>query len=411
MDITMLKRVLQHINPVFDSSGKLVARPPAIMLKGDTGIGKSGFVRELAEEVWRLPMIDRRVGQMCEGDLIGLQKVDGPYTQFHPVEFIYNAAREPYVLFFDEANRGTREVMQVLFQIVLDYELNGITLHPQTRIVIAVNEGADYAVQQMDRALRDRFFHVDFTPTWAEWVEWAKTKGNVSKFIVDFTVAKAGASLEVANAKNRSERMPSRRSWTMLSEPLERLVSSPTWDPEDSEQVATLRALASGFVGNEMSIDFSRFVVDKTMRVTALQILSNWEKAKKRFAMLGGEPWAAASDIITEWTGAGNRFTADQAKQFAAMFNEMPAEHRSKLWQSIAQQRKTDDPETLHNIIIIHPDIKRKLVGAFVGDEEAERRFAEDEIRIKKLEEEEAAAAALAASTSKDEGVTNDGGE
>lgn len=132
--------------------------------------------------------------------------------------------------------------------------------------------------------------------------------------------------------------------------------------------------------------------------------------------MLGGEPWAAASDIIVEWTGAGNRFTAEQAKQFAAMFNEMPAEHRSKLWQSIAQQRKTDDPETLHNIIIIHPDIKRKLVGAFVGDEEAERRFAEDEIRIKKLEEEEAAAeaaaaAAAAGSTSKDEGVTNDGGE
>lgn len=45
----------------------------SILIRGRHGIGKSDLVRKISE-VLNLPVIDRRIGQMTEGDAIGLPR-------------------------------------------------------------------------------------------------------------------------------------------------------------------------------------------------------------------------------------------------------------------------------------------------------------------------------------------------
>src|SRR5437867_2646181 len=92
----------------------------------------------------------------------GLKRVTFPstdwnVTRFNPPEWYMQACERPMVLFLDELNRATNEVMQAAFQIVLDRQLNGWKLHPLTRVYAAINMGANYTVNEMDPALLDRF--------------------------------------------------------------------------------------------------------------------------------------------------------------------------------------------------------------------------------------------------------------
>ena len=78
------------------------------------------------------------------------------------------------ILFLDEINRASVEVQQCAFQIVLDRELNGMKLHPETRLYSAINEGTHYQVNEMGPALTRRFWVVDLEPTTEDWLEWAE---------------------------------------------------------------------------------------------------------------------------------------------------------------------------------------------------------------------------------------------
>ena len=124
--------------------------PPeiAVLAKGGTGVGKSQIFKQIADQ-FGLELIDRRLAQMTEGDIIGLPKLTDGVTRFMPVDWLLKACEEPVALFLDEINRATVEVQQCAFQLVLDRELNGNKLHPQTRIYAAINEGSSYQVNEM----------------------------------------------------------------------------------------------------------------------------------------------------------------------------------------------------------------------------------------------------------------------
>ena len=121
--------------------------PPhiAVLAKGPTGIGKSHIVKQIGDKL-NMEVIDRRLSTMTEGDIIGLPELKDGTTRFAPVDWYLKACNEPVILFFDELNRATNELQQCAFQIVLDRELNGHKLHPETRIYTAINEGSEYQV-------------------------------------------------------------------------------------------------------------------------------------------------------------------------------------------------------------------------------------------------------------------------
>ena len=139
----------------------------AILMRGPTGVGKSFLGKAIADGCG-LPFIDVRGSTMSEGDVGGYPDIEGMketgvMTFCMPSWFI-RACREPVVLMLDELNRSLVGVQQSFFQLVLDRELgndkdgNPYRLHPQTRVIAAVNHGSEYDVNDMDPALLRRFW-------------------------------------------------------------------------------------------------------------------------------------------------------------------------------------------------------------------------------------------------------------
>ena len=230
---------------------ELAPRKPAkhsVLLRGDHGIGKSQVVRQIGAALDNMygkhfPIVDIRISQMSDGDMIGLPyTVDGVTgkkderqttassqlsTRFAPPEWYMMCCRQPCVLFLDEFNRGTPEIMQACFQIVLDREMNLVKLHPETRVFAAINMSTQYNVNQMDPALLDRLSTYDLAPDSEEWIAWARTAGihsNIISFISeqDYWLdppkkaeVKQGATGSASY--DPTEVHPSRRSWEMLN--------------------------------------------------------------------------------------------------------------------------------------------------------------------------------------------------
>ena len=97
----------------------------SVLLRAVHGVGKSKIVRQVAfvlRETMGLKeykVVDRRLSQMSEGDMIGLPSTDGNVTRFNPPDWYMEACKTPCCLFLDELNRATPEVMQAAFQVVL----------------------------------------------------------------------------------------------------------------------------------------------------------------------------------------------------------------------------------------------------------------------------------------------------
>jgi MoxR-like ATPase len=156
-------------------------------------VGKSFAAKAIAKEL-DIPFIDVRGSTMDESDMgipdLEASKDAGAYTKMLPSWYV-RACREPVVLMLDELNRSLPQVMQGFFQVVLDRELgNGpdgqaFRLHPETRVIAAVNVGNEYDVNEMDPALLRRFWVTEIEPTVTNWVEWAK-EANLDSVLVEF---------------------------------------------------------------------------------------------------------------------------------------------------------------------------------------------------------------------------------
>lgn len=228
----------------------------SVLIKGPTGIGKSHVIHSIAQNL-NMPVIDRRLSQMTEGDIIGLPELVDGVTRFAPVNWYVQACNEPVVLFFDELNRATLEVQQCAFQIVLDRELNGHKLHPKTRIYAAVNEGSEYQVLDMDPALLRRFWSIDLEPTAQDWLTWASKRKDIPTVVQDF-VREHPQFLNHIGEKEPGKVYPNPASWHRLSESMIYADINPDNYAGQKSMPDILFPLCQGFVGDTATTKFLR---------------------------------------------------------------------------------------------------------------------------------------------------------
>lgn len=310
----------------------------SILLRGDHGIGKSQVVRQVAKdyanlhELKNFEVIDRRLSQMTEGDMVGLPSTDGEVTRFNPPDWYKRACVKPVCLFLDELNRATPEVMQAAFQIVLDRELNGWKLHPQTRVFAAVNSGANYNVNEIDPALLDRFFVVDLKPepkdfkVWAETVNKDKAYGfNCAPIVTDFLMANE-KWLDPARNTDPDKVQPSRRSWERVSDALSD--AGVLGKPEH----ALFYALCVGFVGVEATIAFHSYAKEHGQEITAEDVLQSFSKVRKRFNALTSERQVGVLTKTSEAILKLPKLDATQQKNVKAFFKALGSEHKIAFW-------------------------------------------------------------------------------
>ena len=354
----------------FIQVAKLVLTPDnanTVLLRGETGIGKSQIVRKIAKH-FDLPVIDRRLGQMTEGDIIGLPSTDGETTRFNPPDWYKEACEKPHVLFLDELNRGTQEVMQAAFQIVLDRELNGWKLHPQTKVCSAVNIGGRYVVNEMDPALLRRFFVADLEPTVDDWLIWAKEscevvgnwkfgKQNVDDMFIDFIQSNTKFLDPPKNVESGTV-TSTRHSWERLSDAS--IQSKIINDVENP----LLYAMASGYVGTEAAIAFIAHAKNNDARVSGDEILNSYEKVQKKIKKLGAEKWMTCIEKLVEECNKYKTLTPTQGTNYAAFMKDLPFELRISLWQKTVNR---NDGSQVEFVKSFHECYKHLIVECFAN--------------------------------------------
>lgn len=382
----------------FIKTAKYTHPKQTILIRGRHGIGKSEVVHQLAKE-WGLPVVERRIAQLCEADMIGLPDrvatksdrdgIEHRVTQFLPTDWFLQAMLEPCVVFLDEINRGTPEVQQACFQFVEKGELNGRKIHPDSRIIAAVNFSREYNVTPMGPAFLNRFSIYDLEPDKKDWIDWAQRERilgpdatpelkklceicptNVHPSIVDFIRQCNEDHFEVMPEKaaqlDMHEITPSRRSWARLSNHLVFPPGNlkPLIDRPDASE---FYHLARSFVGPDAARALMKFIKQEGKNVTPESILNSFPKVKDTVAKMTPEQLVALIDKLeTTFKQLKKPMTDKQAKNVGDFMKTIPSEIAMTIWQKIA----TAD---IQNTVSLYKHVARYMLTIIAESESGEQ--------------------------------------
>ncbi len=141
------------------------------LFTGEAGLGKSQVCQQwMKAQKAKDPefgFIDLRIAYMEAPDLIGFPEVievNGVRRTVHELPDFWPTSGRGLLL-LEEPNRGTTGVMNCLMQILTDRKVHKYTLPDGWIIAACINpEGAEYDVNNMDAALKDRFeeYEIEF---------------------------------------------------------------------------------------------------------------------------------------------------------------------------------------------------------------------------------------------------------
>lgn len=340
-------------------------------------LGKdSGFVRAMAgfwnkngskeeykdypRNLWHYdmgtPVVERRLSQLTEGDMTGLPfEGNRGGTVFRACEWLLATTEFPCFLFLDELNRAIKGVEQATFQLADSKAFDGNTLHPDTRVIVAVNIGDEYDVQGMDLAALSRYATIDLEPTVEDWLAWAKE--NCHPALGEF-IRGNPRFLEVRGAQEPNKKTPDRRAWGNLDAELRRLE---LYDSENCKDPMFVHMVAS-MVGFEAASALWKFVKEREADITAQDVLKSWEKVQKRLPKDDEvERHGKFLDMLGKLDNLlkTHLLTKEEAKNFAAFMEAAPPEIMMSAWKSLNQQAA--------NLVKCHPYCGNLLVKRVAG--------------------------------------------
>lgn len=257
---------------------------------GHRGLGKSALVQQVAaENNWGF--IDLRCSQLEASDIRGLpDRIDGRTHYLPPADMpigdmtneeIMNKlgdvpeegdieAERIYannllklqsrfqngILFIDEVNRAQDDVLQAIFQLVLDRRVGMYALPPGWCVVAAGNFMEGYMVTGFnDPAFLNRFSHLTLSggeTTLEEWVYYmSAAHGEHATNVVEFASQNMKYLDGDVNGELGFSIQPSRRSWDMVVR-VDKVVEQKHYN-----ESARIEVLA-GLVGRDVSLAYSR---------------------------------------------------------------------------------------------------------------------------------------------------------
>ncbi len=322
----------------------LKARIP-LLLVGHHGIGKTEGVRQFANEEGHLLTIVN-LGTQEVGDIIGLadfekdEKGNNVATKFMIPDwargiqkFCQENPDKHAILFFDEINRARRDVLQVVFPILLESRIHTTVFPKNFYVMGAMNPStADYIVTDIsDKALMDRFCQIKLKPSTPEWFSYA-TKAKFAPEVIAYL--KEDPKMLSGELEDFSiERKPSRRSW----ESVQKLLAVKT-------PVNILEELVAGLVGMEASTAFIKSLSSTDKPISGKEILADYAKYQKRVqkysdAKTGGRQDLLAytkDSLIEEIKGRGKKgITKEEGENFGEFLIDLPKEFSFIICQEV----------------------------------------------------------------------------
>tara|TARA_B100000131_G_scaffold263311_1_gene260090 strand:+ start:1873 stop:2955 length:1083 start_codon:yes stop_codon:yes gene_type:complete len=332
----------------------------AVLMRGPTGVGKSHMGKALADEL-DLAFLDVRGSTMDESQVSGIpdfetSKTAGVATFCLPSWYV-RACREPVVLMLDELNRSMPQVMQSFFQIVLDRELGNnvdgkpLRLHPETRVIAAVNHGNEYDVADMDPALLRRFWVVDLEPTVTDWIDWAG-ENDIDPVTIDFVRQHPEHFRVDPGSVEPGTVIPTPASWHRLDESLRHMGLAPS-------EVAGGRpegfyALSTGFIGMEAAISYADFVARYERVISAEDVMAGKVDKETAEGLNASEAMAVLDKLANNCKD--NAWKKKEAKNITTFVQARGGEQLVYFWNAISRT------QNLANIQLIHGEIGQEVV-------------------------------------------------
>lgn len=285
--------VKRKIDMVLPKEGKQTITP---FIHGVPGIGKSAIVKQIAEER-NIQCVDLRLSMHEASDIKGI-----PYpipeeqiSKWFPPDFLPFKTSKKYagskgILFLDELNRAAPDVLQTVFQLVLDRKVGDLELLDEWHIVCAGNLGDEDGcdVIDFDPALNNRFIHFYMEPNLESWTKWAE-HNKINDDIISFIKGKPAYLYR--QYKDKSDRifLITPRSWEKFSDIIE--LNAAIGIKE------TTNILATDIIG-DAAIHFMKYLEEKAL-IEPRDILNKYDTIKHKIrAMSREQKYAANQELI-----------------------------------------------------------------------------------------------------------------
>ena len=226
-----------------------------LLIYGDPGIGKSSTVEYFAENIaapsknrefkdWRNCSIEEKteiiknpskyfvlivelVNKLEPSDFMGVPSIssDEPYLETKQLKWIYlmSLPEADGILFLDEINLGSPQILQSLYEVVLDKAAAGTRFSDDFCIMAAGNIKGMFTtnVESLPRALVDRFTAGVLIAKPEEWLDWA-AKAGIDKTILAFIKSDVKGNF-YSRPTGESDPFPSPRSLVKFSRKLKQI--------------------------------------------------------------------------------------------------------------------------------------------------------------------------------------------
>ena len=331
IDFKTLDFVLQYIND-------------AVLLRGPHGIGKSAVPAAVAKNTGKR-LLDVRLSLFTEGDLIGVPDhkriADTGVTTFAPPDWLHTACTESCVLFLDEINRASPGVQNSAFQLVLDREVKGMRLHPETLVFAAINDAPEYSVNEMDPALLDRFVTYDLVPTVADWITWATAEG-LDACAIDF-IRNHPEHLRPTKAVEPGSITPTQRSWARMLKTLSGAGMEPSkFGGCDKDALPPgFYAISMGYIGVTTAIAFMSFIKNYDSIITAEDVVDRWKQFEPKIEKLAAERVLGLIEKIGNLC-KDKELTLTQVANLGAFGNLISGEQVMALWNAVSTGKQAN---------------------------------------------------------------------
>lgn len=327
----------------------------------ESELAPDGFIDHWKYE-YGIPVIERRLSQLTEGDIIGLpfENEKKTATVFKPCEWLINATNFPSLLFLDERNRAIEGVKQAVFQLTDSKIFYGHVLHAESRIVIAENHGDAYDTEDCDPAELSRSLVYLLEPTVDDWLNYAR--GKIHLAFIEF-ITNNHELLEHTGMFESNKKYQDRRAWFNFGKEAGRM------NLLHKDNIDLLRIIGGGFIGLEAINAFVKFVKEDFMQVTAKDIMTDWQKAKVKLQSvlanndteITGEQMIESSYKIDEFLkqNEGYKLNMKEAYQIALFMRDCGAEAFMNTWAAVQQNND--------NTALVHAFIKKPLTAQLSG--------------------------------------------
>jgi len=271
-----------------------IYKDPKVCAKVGTLLKNEGKMADLIAEnggIWSyemgIPVIERRLSQMGEGELTGVPRINEnellkrEVTKFTQLEFLSIVYEFPVILFFDELNRAFPSLRQATFQIADSKIFLGNRLHKDARVFVAANIGAMYQADDFDVAEFSRYAVIGTQYDSEAWLKWATNPKNKIHNAVISYITKEPTALYTDDKKFATNtKTADPRAWAKVGNLMTKLENEGKLKAF-VDSISGFKMLVSSLIGPIEGAKFAEYCKETAFFYGAKDVFQSWPTIKK----------------------------------------------------------------------------------------------------------------------------------